>query len=210
MLRWFAAVSLIAGCNAELPSLMCGPGTMRVGDQCVPADPGYDAGMPEEGDDAGTGYEGDAGMPPEGYDAGDEWNTGGPSNPGCDEGAGECDAWEAELLAALRASCAAMAADPGVGAVADQQTQYQADIDRITATSPRGTVFDQLEARDIAYTEAAVLFSVTRTGAADVLARWRSSADSSAMLSRCYDDVGVAFHTSASGASYTTVVFVDR
>jgi hypothetical protein len=206
MPRFVAIACLLAGCNADLPSLMCGPGTMRVGDQCLPIDPSYDAGSND--DDAGTMFEADAGTPPADYDAGSGWTTGGPSNPGCDEAAGECDAWEAELLSMLRAGCA-VADDPGAAAVADVQTAHSAQVDRIMTDSPAGTVFEQLNARDIEYREAAALFSVTRTGAADVMERWRNG-DSAPMLARCYTHVGVSFHTSASGASYTTVVFLVR
>ena len=53
-----------------------------------------------------------------------------------------------------------------------------------STAGPEGTVFEQLNARDVEYDEAAALFSVTRTGAADVLDRWRDGPESAAMLSR--------------------------
>jgi hypothetical protein len=202
-----ALIVLLAGCGSEAPPLACGPGTVQIGGQCVVETVANDGGEVFEAD-AGAPI-GDAGAPAEAYDAGGWW-TGTEPPPGCDEASGECDAWELELLTALRAGCAGLAVDPALQAISDEHSSYMAGVDRLSATGGRGTIFDQLADHGIDYSDAAALFSMTRDGAEDVLSRWRTNADSGAILSGCYTHAGVSFETSATGATYATVVLVTR
>lgn len=200
------------GCDGG-GSVSCGPGTVQMGDQCVAVPPGTDAGPPSTPppmSDAGP-----ATMPPPDTDAGpDGWSTLPPGTgapPGCDEAAGECDAWEQELHALIeghagRGCAAPLAIDPAAQAVADAHAAHQASLDMITASSPDGDLFGQMRAMGAEFMYAGALFSVTREGASDVMSRWVMSPERRAVLDQCWTIGGVAVATSETGASYVTVV----
>jgi hypothetical protein len=205
--------------------LACGPGTVRMGSLCVAADPG--GGDPGGGDPGGGDPGGgdpmmhsDGGPPPPEGDAGPDFSPyppgGGPATgePGCDETMGECTTWSADLVAALNASrpagCGRMLeVEPRIAEVALRHATHQASLDRVTADSPDGNLFEQVTAAGVYFMDGAVLFASTRLGAADAIMRWSARPDTSTHLGRCDRWVGVGFATGASGASYVTVLFAS-
>ncbi|MGE0790893.1 MAG: CAP domain-containing protein [Sandaracinaceae bacterium] len=200
---------MLASAGCQTPNVTCGSGTVLVGDTCVPeAMANADAGPPLPPPPPYM----DAGAPPPGVDAGEGWSTIPPGTPpGCDEASGECDAWEAQLLALLeghpgRGCSTPIAIDPATQAVSDAHAAHQASIDMITATSPSGDLFAQMRAGGAEFMVGGALFSVSRAGAEDIMARWASSPDRAAVLDQCWTIAGVSIATSETGASYTTVL----
>lgn len=137
-----------------------------------------------------------------------------PPDPGCDAARGECDAWEAELVRQIEAarSCSTpLTIDGAAQAIAQRQADYQAEVDRLTSASPDGSsLFDQLRAAGSSFHDAGAVFSVTRQGPSDVLARWRANAETAPIVAGCWTHAGAAFSTSTTGASYVTVLFLTR
>ena len=211
---WLLAAAL-AGCDGAATMVRCGAGTVLSGDTCVPAPMGpaplSDGGSADAGPSGGR----DAGPPAE-RDAGNGgWTTTGPGGPpvgeGCDEASGECAAWEAELRTLLanhplRGCSAPMPLDAGAQAVADRHAAHQASIDMLTSESPAGDLFQQLRAEGTTFGYGGALFSATRDGAADVMTRWGDSSNTAAQLAPCWTMAGVAVATSATGASYVSVI----
>lgn len=199
---------LACACDGQ-PTLRCGAAP-----SCAEA-PRPDAGSPTL-DDASTVEASDAEAPIARADAGG-WSLEPPGSPppepGCDASSGECDAWAAELVRLLDAarSCeTSLAIDDAAERVAQRQADYQASIDRLTGASPDGDLFDQLRADGVTFSDAGAMFSTTREGPSDVVARWQANPNTAPLVARCWTHVGAAFSTSASGASYATVLFVSR
>lgn len=195
---------------------MCGAGTTLVDGVCV-ADGrlGADAGVESDAGptpDSGPGTT-DAGRD---VDAGTpEWglNPPGTAPPptGCDNTTGECDRWEAELLAlvsAARACSTPLTIDAGAQNVASAHAAHQASVDRLTASSPAGDLFAQVRAAGSAFQYAGAAFSVTRDGPTDAMQRWAVNPDTADVLDGCWTGAGLAIETSASGASYVSVLLL--
>ncbi|MBW2461723.1 MAG: hypothetical protein JRH11_08755 [Deltaproteobacteria bacterium] len=222
-----SAVSL--GCATDM---VCGPGTVQIGNACIvddvaagggddagptaPPSPRADAGMttapprtdPGSGSDAGTGSPEDDGgfstIPP---------GTGGPRDGGPTGCTGtECDTWAEAIAAGVVA--AQMAAGCGEAAIVDERivpiaarhAAHQASLDRLTMNSPEGSLFTQVGAAAVDFRNIAALVSVSVDGPEDVLARWAAGADTAAILGRCDAALGVGVATGASGDSYVTVL----
>lgn len=227
-------VALLAtsGCGGE-DMVSCGPGTVRVGDTCVSdgddgtggtvmADAGPTGGgsTPGGGTSDGTGGGGggdgtttaDAGFgttPP-----GDDGDYDGP--PGCDEATGECAEWDTALLDGLRSRQMAAGCTEelvpldGVDVVAQRHAEYQASVDRLDPSSPDGNLFEQIADEGVRFMDGAAMFSVTRSGAEDVLTRWDANPDVAPLMTRCGYATGVGVSTGASGATYVTVLMVNE
>lgn len=214
---WAGLLALgIVGCNA--PEVVCGPGTVLAGNQCV-ADPGGSMGMmmpppSSSGTDAGTPSP--PPPPPPATDAGDSWSTtppsmGRPPSPGCSMSTGECEEW-ADTLAALvaahpgRGCPAAMERPDGIQGVAERHALHQASVDRLDSTSPDGDLFRQVRSSGVRFMYAGALFSVGRLGAEDVMDRWTDRAETREVLGQCWTMMGVSFATADSGWSYATLL----
>lgn len=227
-------VALLAtsGCGGE-DMVSCGEGTVRVGDTCVsdgedgtggtvmadagPA--GGGGGAADDGTSGGTGGGGgdgtttaDAGFgttPP-----GGDGDYDGP--PGCDDTTDECAEWDAALLDGLRsrqmaAGCSEeLVPHDGVDVVAQRHAEYQASVDRLDPSSPDGNLFDQVADEGVRFMDAAAMFSVTRSGAEDVLTRWERNPDVAPLLTRCGYATGVGVSTSDSGATFVSVLMVNE
>ena len=229
-----AALMLLAwGCGGDDGGggASCGPGTVLVGDLCVPDESGggggggggpvamADAGPSDPGggggDPGGGGGGGGGGGETTDAGFGTEPPGGGggfPGSYGCDMAAGECDTWESEIADGLRARQAAagcgteLAEDERVDRVAERHAEHQATVDRLDATSPDGNLFEQIAAEGVRYTDGAAAFSVTRLGSEDVLTRWDANPDVAPLLTRCGYMIGVGVHTSETRASYVTLL----
>ena len=217
-------LGLLVGCDTGTE---CGAGTHQVGDTCIGDAEGGGGGTPAPMTPADAGPAdpgpGDPGPPPGGggsgdADAGSGFSTtppgggGGPAPPGCDEATGECDEWEAAISAGVAARQAAagctrtLVEDARVDGVAERHARHQADIDAIDPTSPDGNLFDQVTDAGVRFRDVAALFSVTRDGAEEVLDRWAANPDTAVILGRCDELVGVGVASSATEASYVTVI----
>jgi uncharacterized protein YkwD len=96
--------------------------------------------------------------------------------------------------------------DARLAAIARSQADAMAGADRLDAPDPAGDLFTQMDRAGVAYRDAGALFSSTRRGPEDVMTRWQSRMDTAAILRRCDSIVGAGVSTSATGASYVTVV----
>ena len=210
-----AAFALLAGCTTPEP-LSCGPGTVQSGDQCV-ADPGTTMMMmdPPMSDPTDAGTSMPPPPPPPDTDAGDSWSTtppgAPPGAPGCDMATGECEEWADELVELLAThsgrGCGAEVTRPeGMQSIADRHALHQAGIDMLDSSSPDGDLFEQVRAGGVHFMFAGALFSVGRTGAADIMGRWADGSDTAAVLDQCWTMAGVSFATGESGWSYATVL----
>jgi hypothetical protein len=211
------------GTGSPDDGLRCGPGTVRRGDVCVPAPTGGDpmGGDPMGGDPMGGDpmTHSDAGAMMPASDAGPGFSPYPPGmgmtgEPGCDEAMGECSTWAADLVSLLNASrpsgCARMLeSEPRIAMVALRHATHQASLDRVTAESPDGNLFEQITAAGVPLATGASLFASTRSGAADALMRWTARPETAMHLGRCDQWVGIGFATGASGASYVTVLFAS-
>jgi len=203
-----ASLLLVAACDSP-GGVVCGPGTVQVGSQCV-AGGGDGMGMmmndpppppPMGGADAGPDFRstppGPMGAPPE---------------PGCDTAMGDdCAAW-ADALAALIGShegrgCGDELTRPSeLQGIAERHAQHQASVDMLDPTSPDGDLFRQIRDADVVFMNAGALFSVGNYGAEDVMDRWLDGSDTAGVLGQCWTMAGVSFATGESGWSYATVI----
>jgi len=227
---WALGASLLltaAACDSP-GSVVCGPGTVQVGSQCVAGGPDGMGMMmndppptppPSGGTDAGPGG-GTMDPPPPmgGADAGPDFRStppgpmGRPPSPGCDTSDGDdCAAW-ADALAALIAShegrgCGDDLTRPSeLQGIAERHAQHQASVDMLDPTSPDGDLFRQIRDADVVFMNAGALFSVGNYGAEDVMDRWLDGADTTDVLDQCWTMAGVGFATGESGWSYATVI----
>ncbi len=213
------------GCATDM---VCGPGTVQIGNACIVDDMaaggGDDAGAtapPSPGDDAGTttappGTDRDAGTGSPGDDGGFSTvppGTGGPRDGGATGCTGaECDTWAEAIAAGVVA--AQMAAGCDEAAIVDERivpiaaghAAHQASLDRLTMDSPDGSLLTQVGDTAVEFRNIAALVSVSIDGPDDVLARWAAGADTAAVLGRCDAALGVGVATGASGDSYVTVL----
>lgn len=174
------------------------------------AGPASDAGYsppppPPPASDAGPGFS----LTPPGVDGAVVM-----APPGCDASAGECAEWTSTLLDLVRArrtACgsAALVEDPRVVGIATRHAAYQASLDRIETSSPDGSLFSQITASGIRYSNVAVLFSETRDGPTDVMDRWLGRADAATYFGTCWGIAGASFATSSTGQSFVTLLFVQ-
>jgi len=227
-----ALLLLLTGCNSEM---VCGPGTVQVGNACIVDDStGGGGGTDGTGggdSDAGTGGPADmmADASGGGGGGGGGGGTGGgdysPDPPGggggggggggdggCDAASGECDAWEEAIAAGLvdrqmAAGCGrAMEHEERIDGVAERHADHQASVDMLTSDSPDGNLFDQVGDAGLEFRDVAALFSVTYDSPEDVLTRWDANADAADILTRCDHVIGVGVATGESGDSYVTVL----
>jgi len=124
---------------------------------------------------------------------------------------GECSEWADTLVALIashpeRACGEALTRPDGLQGIADRHALHQAGVDMLDPTSPDGDLFQQIRASGVTFMNAGALFSVGRSGADDVFARWAAGEDTGAVLSPCWTMAGVSFATADSGWSYATVL----
>lgn len=217
------AAAGLCGCGGD--DMICGPGTIEIGNVCIAEDDGDGPppSMPPPGTDAGppAGEEGDSTPPRPGTDTtppppAEEDDT--PPRPGtgtrggCSMEDGECAEWARTIATAVSDAQVAngcsrdLIYDDRINSVAQRHAEHQASVDMLTAESPDGSLFDQMTGAGVAWTDVGALFGGVRTMPESLVARWAAGEDTNEVLQRCDTHIGVGAATGESPVTYVTVL----